>query len=122
LLPRLAVAGGHDTSNPGLCLEFGLQPAFFRGGYSVSGSGRHWRGRVHDRRQCPLIPASSFAWRMPVDIAPADADPLPTPPEPPLASDCCGGGCDRCVYDLYDEALDRYRAELAQWQARHPGV
>lgn len=49
---------------------------------------------------------------------PAVSDPPPTPPEPPLASDCCGGGCARCVHDLYDEALEKFAAELAAWQAR----
>jgi hypothetical protein len=46
------------------------------------------------------------------------ADSPPTPPEKPLASDCCGGGCPRCVYDLYDEALEHYRQDLRAWQQR----
>jgi hypothetical protein len=25
-----------------------------------------------------------------------------------------------CIYDLYEEALERYRVELAAWLARHP--
>ena len=37
-------------------------------------------------------------------------------PEP---ADCCQGGCERCVYDLYEEAMDRYRDALRAWQARH---
>jgi hypothetical protein len=53
--------------------------------------------------------------------AAAASDPPPTPPDSPLPSDCCGGGCDRCVYDLHDEALERYRKELAEWQARQTG-
>jgi hypothetical protein len=55
---------------------------------------------------------------MSTDRTPADADSPPTPPEPPLASDCCGGGCARCVYDLHDEAMTRYHEQLAAWQAR----
>jgi hypothetical protein len=53
-----------------------------------------------------------------------DDDPRPEPPERPAAEDCCGSGCDRCVYDLYEQALDRYRDELAAWQRRHarPGA
>ncbi|MDR5824838.1 oxidoreductase-like domain-containing protein [Caballeronia sp. LZ043] len=37
----------------------------------------------------------------------------------PLPGDCCQSGCDPCVFDLYDEALARYRTELAAWEARH---
>jgi len=56
---------------------------------------------------------------MPVEPS-SRADPPPVPPEPPLPSDCCGGGCERCVYELYDQALERYQAELTQWRERHP--
>jgi Oxidoreductase-like protein, N-terminal. len=51
---------------------------------------------------------------------PDPADPPPVRPTEPDAADCCGEGCARCVYDLYEEALERYRAALAAWQARHP--
>jgi len=51
---------------------------------------------------------------------PDPADPPPVRPTEPDAADCCGEGCTRCVYDLYEEALERYRAALAAWQARHP--
>jgi hypothetical protein len=33
--------------------------------------------------------------------------------------DCCHSGCSPCVFDLYDEALERYKAALAAWEARH---
>lgn len=46
-------------------------------------------------------------------------DPRPTPPEQPELEDCCNSGCSPCVFDLYDEALARYRVELAEWEARH---
>ncbi|HEY7903096.1 MAG TPA: oxidoreductase-like domain-containing protein [Casimicrobiaceae bacterium] len=52
----------------------------------------------------------------------SDDDRKPAAPEPPEPADCCGGGCERCVYDLHEEAMDRWREALRQWQARHaPG-
>ncbi|MFM0395672.1 oxidoreductase-like domain-containing protein [Paraburkholderia phytofirmans] len=45
-------------------------------------------------------------------------DPQPVPPVQPDLDDCCHSGCNPCVFDLYDEALERYRAALAEWQAR----
>ena len=51
------------------------------------------------------------------------AEAPPRPPARPTADDCCQGGCARCVYDLYEDALERYRADLAAWDARHaPGA
>nr|WP_217908431.1 oxidoreductase-like domain-containing protein [Burkholderia glumae] len=47
-------------------------------------------------------------------------DPRPLPPVPPELEDCCQSGCAPCVFDLYDDALQRYRAELAAWRERHP--
>lgn len=52
-----------------------------------------------------------------------DPDPRPLPPEPPeppLPSDCCDGGCDRCVYDIYADEVDDYKQRLARWRERHP--
>jgi Oxidoreductase-like protein, N-terminal len=43
------------------------------------------------------------------------ADPAPVPPEKPDPGDCCGGGCVRCVYDVYEDALERYQAALLAW-------
>lgn len=34
--------------------------------------------------------------------------------------DCCNGGCDRCVFVLYEEALERYEQALRAWRERHP--
>ncbi|MBP3973178.1 oxidoreductase-like domain-containing protein [Pseudoxanthomonas spadix] len=47
-------------------------------------------------------------------------DPRPVAPEAPLPGDCCDSGCDRCVYDLHNEEVARYRQQLAAWCARHP--
>lgn len=45
-------------------------------------------------------------------------DPPPTPPARPAIDDCCRSGCDRCVFDLYQDALERYRGALGAWDAR----
>ena len=47
-------------------------------------------------------------------------DPPPVPPVRPGLDDCCHSGCNPCVFDLYDDALERYHAALAEWQARQP--
>ncbi|KVO53960.1 oxidoreductase-like domain-containing protein [Burkholderia stagnalis] len=49
---------------------------------------------------------------------PTPDDPRPTPPQQPELEDCCNSGCSPCVFDLYDEALARYREALAAWEAR----
>lgn len=46
-------------------------------------------------------------------------DPPPQPPVKPDPADCCGGGCVICVYDAYENALERYEKALAAWKARH---
>jgi hypothetical protein len=51
-----------------------------------------------------------------------DIDAPPTPPTPPGADDCCRGGCDLCVFDLYAAALERYRADLREWHERKATV
>ncbi len=50
-----------------------------------------------------------------------DPDPMPQPPAQPDLHDCCGSGCNPCVFDLYDAALERYREALRAWRERHPG-
>ena len=43
---------------------------------------------------------------------------MPTEPVQPGLDDCCRSGCTPCVWDLYDDAMDRYRAELKKWEER----
>jgi hypothetical protein len=50
----------------------------------------------------------------------SDDDPRPLPPNRPDDEDCCGGGCNPCIFDYYYEEMDRYREDLRAWQARHP--
>lgn len=45
-------------------------------------------------------------------------DPRPTPPQQPELEDCCNSGCSPCIFDLYQDAMERYRVELAEWEAR----
>lgn len=48
------------------------------------------------------------------------ADPMPQPPPTPDINDCCGNGCEPCIFDLHDQAMDQYRQDLRAWRARHP--
>jgi hypothetical protein len=41
----------------------------------------------------------------------------PVPPREPLPHECCGTGCIPCVMDLYQEDLEQYRRDLADWEA-----
>lgn len=45
-------------------------------------------------------------------------DPMPQAPEPPDINACCGSGCDPCIFDAHDLAMDEYRQQLRAWQAR----
>lgn len=56
---------------------------------------------------------------LPDPLSPSD-DPMPTPPVPPELEDCCGNGCDPCIFDLHDLAMDAYRQALRAWRARQP--
>ncbi|TFW07760.1 oxidoreductase [Oxalobacteraceae bacterium OM1] len=46
------------------------------------------------------------------------ADPKPEPPRQPELEECCGSGCSPCVFDRYEEAMERYRDALRAWEAR----
>jgi hypothetical protein len=47
-----------------------------------------------------------------------DDDPPPVPPERPSGDDCCKCGCTPCVFDLFEEAMERHREALAKWEER----
>jgi hypothetical protein len=50
-----------------------------------------------------------------------DDDPPPIAPVAPTMRDCCRGGCDPCVFQVYEEELARHEAKLNEWRLRHPG-
>lgn len=39
---------------------------------------------------------------------------LPPRPVAPRPDECCGGGCPRCVYELYDEAVAEWERLVAE--------
>ncbi|MCC5857042.1 MAG: hypothetical protein JJT90_02735 [Ectothiorhodospiraceae bacterium] len=41
-----------------------------------------------------------------------DTEALPPKPTPPEPDECCGGGCVPCVYDLYEDALERWKERV----------
>ena len=43
---------------------------------------------------------------------------MPEPPPQPDLDACCGNGCDPCIFDYYDLAMDQYRQALRAWRAR----
>jgi hypothetical protein len=42
----------------------------------------------------------------------------PVPPARPNPEDCCGGGCNPCIFEQYEEAMERYEQALERWNAR----
>jgi hypothetical protein len=46
-------------------------------------------------------------------------DPAPVAPIRPDNDECCGGGCNPCIFDLYEEARERYEEVLAAWRKRN---
>lgn len=48
-------------------------------------------------------------------------DPEPRKPVEPDPAGCCGSGCVRCIFDIHDDAMQRYREELAAWRRRQDG-
>jgi cytochrome-b5 reductase len=39
----------------------------------------------------------------------SDPHRMPRPPREPDPTDCCGSGCDPCIFELYQERLERWR-------------
>ncbi len=47
------------------------------------------------------------------------ADLRPVAPGRPDNDDCCGSGCNPCIFDLYDEAMARHYEALEAWKKRN---
>jgi hypothetical protein len=45
-------------------------------------------------------------------------DPPPLEPSRPEDYECCGNGCEPCVFDLHAQAVDRWRREMKAWRER----
>lgn len=41
----------------------------------------------------------------------------PKEPKEPGPGECCGDGCARCVLDVYDERMERWRTRLERYEA-----
>jgi len=44
---------------------------------------------------------------------------IPKKPEPPMEvdpDDCCGSGCQRCVYEIYNVELENYESALEKYE------
>ena len=42
----------------------------------------------------------------------------PLPPVEPEPGECCGSGCEPCVYDRYWDAMVRYEEARKAWERR----
>ena len=48
---------------------------------------------------------------------PRDQDVAPIKPKVP--SNCCGGGCEDCVFDEYLKNLKKYEEDFVEWKKKH---
>jgi hypothetical protein len=49
---------------------------------------------------------------------PDPADPPPPEPARPEDYECCGNGCEPCVFDLHAQAVDHWRLAMKAWRER----
>jgi hypothetical protein len=47
----------------------------------------------------------------------AEVDRAPIPPTPPTDGECCGRGCEHCVWVYYHEARRKYEEAYAEWES-----
>ena len=43
---------------------------------------------------------------------------LPPKPKEPESYECCGRGCDPCIYDYYAKSLARWQKKVAAFKAQ----
>lgn len=48
----------------------------------------------------------------------APSDPEPQPPIAPGDDECCGNGCDPCIFDFYAIERERYLKAHQAWKER----
>jgi len=44
---------------------------------------------------------------------------LPPRPEAPLHGECCGRGCEHCVYIVFEEAVRRWEEQVVRLKAEY---
>lgn len=49
---------------------------------------------------------------------PTNKDPRPAEPYEPDLNDCCGNGCEPCVFDTYIEEKRRWEQAMKEWEVR----
>lgn len=45
-------------------------------------------------------------------------DPCPIEPEEPGLNDCCGNGCEPCVFDTYIVEKRQWEQAVKEWETR----
>lgn len=51
-------------------------------------------------------------------VAHTSTDPAPLEPPRPEDYECCGNGCEPCVFDLHAQAVELWRTEMKAWRER----
>ncbi|HXT05204.1 MAG TPA: oxidoreductase-like domain-containing protein [Casimicrobiaceae bacterium] len=84
-------------------------------------SATRYRAEFMGTRRAKLTPAKRSAARYTgsMNERPPRDDPPPVAPIRPDNDECCGGGCNPCIFDLYEEARERYEEALAAWHERN---
>ena len=63
---------------------------------------------ITDYRSCPWIKVLSLPSKATIFSAIGAASRIPQPPTRPHEDECCRRGCDPCIFDYYERALDRW--------------